>query len=85
MDPTERKDFGTKSDDDLGEYTRICVLVARKNNLFSAAARTGYEEHGRGAVFYCEVWEEMPTKRRLGTCPLRSPSLPASAPKSSRP
>ena len=51
MDPTERKDFGTKSDDDLGEYTRICVLVARKNNLFSAAARTGYEEHGRGAVF----------------------------------
>ncbi len=28
VDPTERKDFGTKSDDDLGEYPRICVLVA---------------------------------------------------------
>ena len=75
MDPTERKDFGTKSEDDLAEYERVGVLVARKNDLFSAAARKGYEEHGRGAVFYCEVWEETLPKATPGTCSARSPSL----------
>ena len=57
MDPTEPKDFGIESDDDHGEYERVGVLVARKSDLFSAAARKGYEEHGRGAVFYSETWE----------------------------
>ena len=41
VDPTERKNVGTQSDDDLGEYERVSVLVARKNDLFSAAARKG--------------------------------------------
>ena len=41
VDPTERKNVGTKSDDDLGEYERVGVLVARKNDLLSAAAHKG--------------------------------------------
>lgn len=47
-----------KPGSDLSEYERIGVLVARKSDLLAAAARKGYAEHGRGAVFYCEVWEE---------------------------
>ena len=47
-----------KSGSDLGEYERIGVLVARKSELLSAVARKGHAEHGRGAVFYCELWEE---------------------------
>lgn len=62
-----------KSDDALGEYERIGVLVARKNELLSNVAHKGYEEHGRGAVFYCEGWED--------TLPRATPFyLPASEP-----
>lgn len=62
-----------KSGDDLGEYQRIGVLVARKNELLLAVARVGYEEHGRGAVFYCEG--------RQGGLPRATPFyLPASEP-----
>lgn len=43
-----------KSEDDLGEYERIGAVVARNNELLSELARKGYENQGRGAVFYCE-------------------------------
>ena len=30
--------------------------------MFVSFDREGYEEHGRGAVFCCEVWEATPPK-----------------------
>ena len=57
MDLTERKNVGTKSDDDLGEYERVGVLVARKNDLPPVRER---KSNGRGAVFYCPVGKTLP-------------------------
>lgn len=58
---------------DLGEYQRIGSLVAKRSKQLSAVARIGYAEHGRGAVFYCEGWEQV-------LSPEAPFYLPASAP-----
>lgn len=48
--------LGMNAGSDFGEYERIGVLVARQSSVLAMAARRGYAEHGRGAVFYCEGW-----------------------------